>query len=267
MDIAFVSHGGGPLPLMDDPNHAQLVSAFADLRHQLPATPSVIVVISAHWEARGFKVNAAPHPSLLFDYQGFAPASYQLTYPAPGQPALAAALVAALTRQGLQAQAVARNWDHGVFVPLLLLYPEAQVPVLQVSLDARLDSVLHARLGQVLSQCLPSDALLLGSGFSFHNLPAFFGARTPAAVDASEVFAHWLDEVLATHWQAEHSPARLANWQEAPCARFNHPREEHLLPLLVCAAAAQGPASVQSFEVMGLSARNYFWLKRGPRQG
>ncbi|MBB3167442.1 DODA-type extradiol aromatic ring-opening family dioxygenase [Simiduia aestuariiviva] len=261
MNIAFVSHGGGPLPVLGDPDHAQLRRSFALLRSQLPAHPSVVVVVSAHWEARGFQINAAAQPPLLFDYQGFPAESYQLSYPAPGQPELAASLIAALNHWGLAAQTVERGWDHGVFVPLLLLYPAARIPVLQVSLDASLDPAMHWRLGQALARGLPADALLLGSGFSFHNLPAFFGPKSAEVISASDGFAHWLDRTLVTEWQSATVESTLSAWQEAPHARFNHPREEHLLPLLVCAAAAKGPAQVQRFEVMGVAARNYFWAE------
>lgn len=260
MTIAFVSHGGGPLPLLADVQHLSLLESFAELRVQLPAKPSVIVVVSAHWEADGIEVNGAAGPPLLFDYHGFPAVSYQYRYDAPGSPSGARALVDRLVSQGLSARLqFHRGWDHGVFVPLKLLYPGAQVPVLQLSLDRSLSPALHWHLGVLLGQWLPDNALLLGSGFSFHNLPAFFAPPSASLLQASNAFARWLDRHLVDLWHETDTERALCNWPSAPAARINHPREEHLLPLLVCAAAANRPAAAQRFDVMRLPARHYVW--------
>ena len=260
--IAFVSHGGGPLPLMGDADHRELVDACAQMRQQLPDTPSAIIVISAHWESRGFAVTAQSVPPLLFDYVGFPERTYRYHYGAKGHPELALKLRSALATKHIALRLDAqRGFDHGVFVPLMLMYPEAQIPVLELSIDRGLSAREHLIFGQKLAEVLPSDVLVLGSGFSFHNLPAFFAQKNTKSVAACADFNAWLNDTLVDpSLAAEVRLNRLDHWSDAPQARFCHPREEHLMPLLVCAGMAKAPAQALSFSVMGYGAQHYLWL-------
>ena len=260
MQTLFVSHGGGPLPLLEHEPHQALVEGVCALKGKIRGAPKVLVVISAHWEAPGFFINTAAQPELIYDYHGFDPAAYTIKYPAPGAPDLAESLIKQLTHYGVHTNAMTRGWDHGVFVPLTLLYPEATTPVLQISLSARMDPEHHWRLGQALRQVLPEGALLVGSGFTFHNMPLFFQSPSSKDQKATGEFHCWLDDMVCsnTHSHLERERAWL-NWSAAPGARLCHPREEHLLPLLVCAAAAGKAAEKIAFNVMGVEARHYYW--------
>ena len=231
----YIPHGGGPCFFMDDP-HGMWTGMAAYLRaitESLPEMPKASLVVSAHWETQGFAVTGAANPDLLFDYYGFPPHTYELTYPAPGDPALAARVVALLRGAGLAAQVDAdRGYDHGVFVPLKLALPDAQIPVVEMSIDASLDPALHLAAGAALAPLREEGVLIIGSGMSFHNMRAY---GNPQASAQSEAF----DAALTA---AALSPAgsrtdALSQWQTMDAARFSHPREEHLIPMMVAAGA------------------------------
>ncbi len=201
-------------------------------------------MISAHWEAPVATVMTSPAPPLLFDYYGFPKESYELTWPAPGDPALAARVRELLGAAGFETRSDAeRGFDHGTFVPLKLTYPEADVPVVQLSLVAGLDPRAHLAIGRALAPLRDEGVFIIGSGMSFHNLPAF---RDPRARPIAETFDAWL-RVAATGEPAERDRA-LARWADAPAARLAHPREEHLIPLHVIAGAAGGDRGVLAFD-------------------
>lgn len=266
LSIAFVSHGGGPMPLLGDPSHDALVHSLQDMAHHMPR-PSAIVVVSAHWEQTQPTVTTSPQPALIYDYGGFPPESYAITYPAPGSPTLAARAIHTLNTHGLHAQEdPQRGFDHGMFVPLKLMYPQADIPCIQLSLCHDLNPAKHLAMGQAL-RTLADNAtpeaplLLLGSGFSFHNMRAFFSAPTPDTQALNHSFEQWLHDTCC---DAALSDAdrheRLLHWAQAPGARYCHPREEHLLPLHVCVGAAQGAArKAWRFEVLGQQASAYLW--------
>ncbi|WP_370246026.1 class III extradiol ring-cleavage dioxygenase [Marisediminitalea sp.] len=259
--IVFISHGGGPLPLLNDPAHAALVEQLKTLPQQL-RKPKAIIVISAHWEADEIRVTDASAPALLYDYYGFPPESYQLKYPCKGEPELAKSIVAELNGAGIPAKTESkRGLDHGVFVPLKLMYPEADIPVVQVSLSATLDPVLHLQVGEVLAQ-IPQDGLLIiGSGFSFHNMRAFFSPATVQTQQLNNAFEQWLKDSLSLKHSYASIRGQLTNWEQAPGARFCHPREEHLLPLHVCAGAAgQGTDNYEDIMVLNKRAGFFGWL-------
>lgn len=260
-DILYLSHGGGPLPLLGEPGHQKLVEYLQQLAAQLPR-PKAILVISAHWEAPCATVGAACTPGLIYDYYGFAPEAYQLEYPCPGEPALAGRVHAALAAAGLPvAQDEQRGLDHGVFVPLMLMYPQADIPCLQLSLVDTLEADLHLRLGEAL-RALDEEALLvIGSGFSFHNMRAFFSDRSDTAHSANLAFDAWLHETCTSQNLDEpQRRARLQHWEQAPHARFCHPREEHLLPLQVCYGLAGRPCDeAHSLTVLGRKAAMFLW--------
>jgi len=236
--IIYIPHGGGPLPLLGDPQHAEL-TRFLREWPRLYSKPSAIVVVSAHWESDPLAVTASSQPELLYDYSGFPPESYLIEYPAPGDLSLAHTIVRHFRENALDVRLdTTRGLDHGVFVPLKLMYPAADIPVIQLSLLAGLDAKQHIDIGRVLAEALDDDVLLLGSGMSFHNMAAFFG-RYPDSSSRSRAFDDWLYRTLVADqlsWQQRRE--LLQSWQQAPQARFCHPREEHLLPLQVCFGAA-----------------------------
>jgi len=258
--VVFVSHGGGPLPLLGDPGHQQMVQNLRTLAGLVPE-PAAILVISAHWETAEPRVTDGARPGLIYDYYGFPPASYQISYPAPGAPELAGQVVQCLRDAGLAAASEDRGFDHGLFVPLKIMYPRASIPCIQLSLLHSLDPRSHLRLGAALAALQAERLLVFGSGFSFHNLPAFFRSPTAAEVSQNAGFEAWLADTLTrTDIDERQRQERLCRWSQAPGARFCHPREEHLLPLLVCCAAAGRPAQkVFALEIMGRRASSVLW--------
>lgn len=261
-DIVFISHGGGPMPILGDPQHAQLVEVLKNLPNQL-VEPKQIVVISAHWESDAIAITSNASPSLLFDYYGFPAESYQLTYPVKGEPELAKKIANLLSIQGFSVNLdEQRGIDHGVFIPLMLMYPKADVPVLQISLSSSLDPAEHIAIGEALASLDEPDTLFLGSGFSFHNMGAFFADSSEIRA-ANESFESWLaDTLLNREMKTEEINQRLINWHSAPGAQFCHPREEHLLPLHVCYGIANAPADKAiTIEILNKRASNFLWLK------
>ncbi|MFG1497010.1 class III extradiol ring-cleavage dioxygenase [Saccharospirillum sp. HFRX-1] len=249
--VFFLPHGGGPLPLMGDPNH----QAIIDLLKQVSTRwekPKAVLVISAHWEADQPTVLADVDPGLYFDYYGFPAETYEYQYPAQNPLSWQQTIAAELDKAGLVFdRQTDRGYDHGVFVPMKLIYPEADFPVMQVSLVKGLDAQVHLQLGRALAALREQGVLIIGSGFSFHNMRAYNFQGGPASPQ-SEAFHQWLVEQLT---DPELSPQQrqdaLAAWTEAPHARFCHPREEHLLPLHVCLGAAEGaPAEIIFDEAM-----------------
>lgn len=243
----FLSHGGGPWPfMMDQVGHlyAQLDAALRAIPGQLPETPKAILVITAHWEGRQFMLSSAPKPPMIYDYGGFPAHTYQIQYPAPGDPALAAQVQQLLAAGGfptlLDAQ---RGFDHGTFSALYPVYPQADMPIVQLSLRHDLDPQAHLDVGRLLAPLREQGILIVGSGLSFHNLRAF-NAQGAAA---SRAFDDWLRATMAL--PASERSAQLLAWEQAPAARQAHPREEHLLPLMVVLGAAEhGIASVPYHE-------------------
>jgi aromatic ring-opening dioxygenase catalytic subunit (LigB family) len=214
------------------------VDALADylrsVRDVPSSAPRALLVVSAHWEERVPTVMTSPHPPILYDYSGFPPESYQITWPAPGDPALAARVQALLTAAGIPSRADdSRGFDHGTFIPLKVTYPDADIPAVQLSLKVGLDPAEHLAIGRALAPLRDEGIFILGSGMTFHNLRAFFGARSN---DVSEAFDAWLQKTMAG--TPVERARGLIDWSRAPAARQAHPREEHLLPLIVAAGAA-----------------------------
>jgi aromatic ring-opening dioxygenase catalytic subunit (LigB family) len=197
-----------------------------------------VLMISGHWEERQFSLMAAEKPPMVYDYGGFPPHTYSISYPAPGAPALAAQVKALIETAGLPSALDAqRGFDHGAFTTLFPMYPEADVPVVQLSMLQGYDPAVHLALGRALAPLRDEDVLIVGSGLSYHNLRAF----GPAAKAASSRFDAWLQQTLLQATPAERS-ALLLHWSEAPAARQAHPREDHLIPLMVAVGAAEGEA-------------------------
>lgn len=261
--IYFLPHGGGPLPLMGDPGHKEIIDLMRCLGDRFASCRAVIVV-TAHWEADVVALSGAEQPSLVFDYFGFPPETYEYDYPAPGAPELARRAADLLSAAGIDCRIDReRGYDHGTFVPMMLIRPKADIPILQMSLLKSLDPAAHVAVGKVLSTLLDDATALIGSGLSFHNLGALLRGKSMPA-DEDLAFDDWLNEtLLESALDAAEQEARLAAWAEAPGARFCHPREDHLLPLHVCygaaAAAALKPAKIFRGRLMGFMTSGFCW--------
>jgi aromatic ring-opening dioxygenase catalytic subunit (LigB family) len=248
MPVVFVPHGGGPWPFVDlgFGSKAEL-DALAGYLRQVPALPATppraLLVISAHWEEPVPTVMNGAQPPMLYDYYGFPPESYTITWPAPGDPVLAARVRELLAGAGFTTAAdPARGYDHGTFVPLKVAYPGADVPVVQLSLVRGLDPAQHLAMGRALAPLRDEGVFIIGSGMTFHNLRAF---RDPRAAPVAETFDAWLRESMTLDSDSRNE--RLTGWASAPAARAAHPREEHLIPLMVTAGAAGDDPAVVAF--------------------
>jgi 4,5-DOPA dioxygenase extradiol len=221
--------------------------------------PKSILCISAHWETPLPMASTAARPQTIHDFSGFPEALYKLRYPAPGAAALAERAIGLLKTAGITAQTDSDyGLDHGAWVPLMLIYPQADIPVTQLSVQFPKDARWHLAVGKALAPLCEEDVLVLGSGSAVHNLRALeFGADgriTPWA----EQFETWLSQAIERG-----DVEALANYRElAPHAARAHPRDEHLLPLFVAAGAAQGkPGKLlhRSFEAGSLAMSAWSW--------
>lgn len=250
----YIPHGGGPCFFMDwTMGPPDVWDPMADWLRNLPASlpkmPEALLVISAHWEERLPTVTSAPAPPLFYDYYGFPPHTYELPWPAPGSPDLAQRVQGLLATAGIDSLAdLKRGFDHGVFIPLKVAYPEPTLPAVQLSLRSGLDPAEHLAIGRALEPLRDEGVLIVGSGMSFHNMRAF---GSPEALPHSRKFDDWLAEAVAA--DPENRDALLKDWAKAPSARASHPREEHLLPLMVAAGAAGQDKGSRVFrdQVMG----------------
>jgi aromatic ring-opening dioxygenase catalytic subunit (LigB family) len=238
MPAIYLPHGGGPWPFVDlgmpKAELDDLAKYLRDVRAVPKSPPKALLVVSAHWEEKVPTVMTAERPPMLYDYYGFPPESYRVTWPAPGDPALAARVRDLLGAAGFaSAEDPARGFDHGTFVPLKLAWPDADVPTVQLSLKEGLDPREHLAIGRALAPLRDEGVFVIGSGSSFHNMRGF---RDRRLVPQAEEFDRWLRETIEQG--AEARDRRLADWANAPSARAAHPREEHLLPLMVVAGAA-----------------------------
>ena len=253
----YVPHGGGPWPFVDlrgfaSPRDVQTLRRyFEDLPRRLPQAPRAVLVVSAHWEAPEVSVMGAAYPCLLHDYGGFPPEAYALEWSAAGDPELAERVAQRLGAAGLSTRAdPERGFDHGTFVPLKVAWPQADIPTIQVSLKAGLDAAEHLAMGQALAPFRNEGVLILGSGMSYHNMRGF---RSKWAHSDSLCFDAWLREAATAK-----PPTRerlLCDWESAPAARASHPREEHLLPLMVVAGAAGEDQGHVTFNEDWMNAR------------
>lgn len=238
LPTVFIPHGGGPWPFVDFGVPWSELEGLANYLKGMPAVltrrPRALLVVSAHWEERVPTVMTHPAPPLLFDYYNFPPAAYELTWPAAGDPALAQRVRQLLTESGIDsAEAPDRGFDHGTFVPLKLSFPDADIPTVQLSLQTGLDPARHLEIGRALAPLRDEGVFIIGSGMSFHNMRSL---RDPRLVAHGPPFDDWLQRTIRA------APAdrdqRLTKWEQAPSARGAHPREEHLIPLMVVAGAA-----------------------------
>jgi aromatic ring-opening dioxygenase catalytic subunit (LigB family) len=261
LPVYFISHGGGPWSYMDDAArapYAKLEAALADMPRRIGATPAAVLMVSAHWEERAFTLTSHPTPPMLYDYGGFPEYTYHVRYDAPGHPMLADRARALIEAAGLPAALDAeRGFDHGAFTPLHVIYPQANVPVVQLSLLRGLDPQAHLALGRAIAPLRNEGVLIVGSGLSYHNLREFF---SPRGWGPSREFDGWLNGVLLARSPDDRSRL-LADWESAPAARAAHPREEHLLPLMVAVGAAGNDATELTYHeedfLGGLAVSSY----------
>ena len=254
----FISHGGGPWPWLPEMREklANLEASLADIPKQLPEKPKAILMISGHWEGPDFAVMASAHPPMVYDYNNFPPFTYQIKYEAQGAPELAKRTMDLIAGAGLASHLdTAQGFDHGVFAPMAIMYPDADVPVYQVSLKAGYDPEAHLALGRALAPLRDEGVAIVGSGLSYHNLRRMGEAgREPSAA-----FDAWLDAALKLDSKAR--VFQLKQWDKAPSARICHPEEDHLIPLMAAVGAAENEAATRFYHDTnvygGITASSY----------
>ncbi|MEB3767705.1 class III extradiol ring-cleavage dioxygenase [Acinetobacter sp. MD2] len=244
--VHFISHGGGPWPWMPTQLgtvYAKLAQSLVEILPSLPQRPKAILMISAHWEDTEFSVQSTPKPDMIYDYGGFPAHTYQVKYPSNGSPELARRVVELLVQANITVREnVQRGYDHGMFSPMQVINPEADIPVVQLSLKQGLDPQTHIELGRALAPLRDENVLIIGSGLSYHNLGLF----NAAATQPSQAFDQWLYQTVVEH-QGDARNRLLCAWSQAPAARIAHPREEHLLPLMVAVGAAEQDIATRSY--------------------
>ncbi len=242
----FISHGGGPWPFMDfgaDNPYEGLARYLREYPQKLAGKPKAILVVSAHWEEREFTVMTSPQPPMLYDYYGFPDHTYRVVYGASGSPELARRIQELLQLAGIPSKEDSkRGFDHGVFAPFAVSHPQADVPIVQLSIRKDYDPKAHLAMGRALAPLRSEGILIVGSGLSYHNLRAF----GPQAAPASREFDAWLTQAACAE-NPELRSERLMNWSQAPSARKAHPREDHLIPLMVVAGAAGSDLGVKAY--------------------
>jgi 4,5-DOPA dioxygenase extradiol len=257
--IVYFSHGGGPLPILGDVGHKAMIDFMTQLPSQL-TKPDAILVISAHWEENAATLLGAQNPAMFYDYYGFPDEAYQVTYPAPGSPELVKKITGLLGKNNISTHIdPQRGFDHGLFIPLKLMYPQADIPSIQLSLLRGLNPAAHIALGKALRALINENILIIGSGFSFHNMSAFSWQGSDASDPANDAFQNWLIECCTAPITQNEREQRLIEWEKAPSARYCHPREEHLLPLHVCLGMANKPAKLV-FDDLILGKRSVAFL-------
>ena len=238
MPSLFIPHGGGPCFFMNpgaepDPMWRPMRDYLAGLIASLPEKPRAVLLISGHWEEEDATLHFGNGQPLLYDYHGFPPHTYQLQWAAPGAPDVAARAAELLGQSGIATGIErTRGWDHGVFIPMMVAVPGADIPLVQMSLQTALDPAEHVAMGRALSALRDEGVLIIGSGMSFHNLRE----RGPQVVPASTVWDAALTDAV-TDSDPKRRAARAIDWEALANARYAHPREEHLLPLMVALGA------------------------------
>ncbi|HWK36297.1 class III extradiol ring-cleavage dioxygenase [Sphingomonas sp.] len=256
----FIPHGGGPCFFMNpgaepDPMWIPMRDYLAGLIADLPERPRAILLVSGHWEEDIATVHAGAQPGLLFDYHGFPEHTYRLRWDAPGSPDLARRVTGLLDGAGFPVgEERERGWDHGVFIPMMVAVPDADIPLVQLSLRRDLNPAAHIAIGAALAPLRDEGVLIVGSGMSFHNLRV----RGDAAVAPSTAWDDALTQAV-THPDPARRAVRVAAWRDLPNAAFSHPREEHLLPLMVALGAGGAGRAVRDYagQVMGWAVSGY----------
>jgi aromatic ring-opening dioxygenase catalytic subunit (LigB family) len=263
LPVIYIPHGGGPWNVIEDgfgdpKGYAHLQEYLITLGKKYREKISAILVISAHWEEAFPTVHYGSSPAMYYDYYGFPDFTYQLKWPAPGNPKLASKVEKLLADNGFKtSRETERGFDHGTFVPLMIAFPEAKIPVVQLSLVKGLDPSVHIAMGKALEPLRNEGVLIIGSGMSYHNMQGFM-SRSSSAASISKQFNDWLTNSVVIK-DAEKRNEMLINWEKAPKARESHPRSEHLLPLFVVAGAAGSDTGSLDYSesLMGVSISGY----------
>ncbi len=245
----FISHGGGPWPWIPQmaADLEPLAASFRAMPGEIGEKPKAVLMISGHWETDDFAVMHSARPPMVYDYFGFPPETYKIQYPAPGAPELAEEVAHMIHAAGLPTRLDDEyGYDHGTFVPMAVMYPQADVPLFQVSMRHNYDPAEHFELGRALAPLRDRGVLIVGSGLSFHNLRMF----GPGAKEPSTVFDGWLTETLALP-PAERTAA-LLEWEKAPQARTCHEKEDHLVPLFAALGAAENDPATRTYHQTGI---------------
>ena len=257
----FVPHGGGPCFFMDpaggppDPMWQPMQEYLAGLIASLPERPKAILMVSGHWEEQEVTVHAGNGQPLLYDYYGFPEHTYRLHWGAPGAPDVVRRVEGLLQDAGfLVREETARGWDHGVFIPMMVAVPGADIPLVQLSLREDLDPAAHIAIGRALAPLREEGVLIVGSGMSFHNL----SARGPQVTPVADEWDAALTDAVTDPDPAARAD-RVTRWEELPHARFAHPEAEHLLPLMVALGAGGDGPAVRDYadHVLGWAVSGY----------
>lgn len=258
MPVLFISHGGGPWPYIPEmkAQFKKTAQWLSDLPKAFVNPPKAIVSISGHWEESQFTVSTAANPPMIFDYSGFPEHTYHIKYPAAGDPKLANRISSLLNEAGIKCDQDANHgFDHGTFVPLVLMYPNANIPVVSMSIQSGYDPLKHFQAGQALKALRDEGVLIIGSGLTYHNMRGFGSA---AAGSVSQQFGGWLEKVVIEP-NIEKRKQLLLEWEKAPAARQAHPYEDHLIPLMMVVGAAGEDVGHADFKdhVMGVDMASY----------
>lgn len=247
----FVVHGAGPLPLLGDPSHAELVQSFKLLSKNM-VKPTAILVISAHWEEAEFTLFENFNPQIYYDYSGFPEESYSFKYNPPLAVEVNSKIKQILKEANIKLNIEKkRGLDHGAFVPLMLLFPDADIPVTQISLKSDLNPKSHFELGVNLSQLTDQGVLILASGSSYH------GSLRKKDLEDNLKFHEYLKNALTIEESLENRLESIINWSKTKEATKCHPREEHLIPLHVAFGAAKGSKGIlQEYQLIGFKVFN-----------
>jgi aromatic ring-opening dioxygenase catalytic subunit (LigB family) len=245
----FISHGGGPWPWMDGGfrrQFDQLEASLAEIAREVGAKPRAVLMVSGHWEEGQPTVQSGEKPGMVYDYSGFPAHTYSIKYAAPGSPEVAKRVQQLLEAAGIPAALdPERGFDHGTFAPLQAMYPEADVPIVQLSLKHGYDPAEHLAIGRALAPLRDEGVLIVGSGLSFHNLRMWgAAARAPSAA-----FDAWLDQALRS--PPADRTLKLERWEDAPAARIAHPQEDHFVPLMVAVGAAEDERATRVYHEEG----------------
>ena len=235
---------------------ANLEASFYEMIKELPEKPKAIVIISGHWEADEVRVMTSDAPPMEYDYFGFPPETYEIKYTSPGAPELADRILGMMESAGISAKADPKQgYDHGTFVPAYIMYPEAEVPLIQISMLQSYDPAAHFEIGRALAPLRDEGVLIIGSGLSYHNMQKM----NPEAKIPSAQFDAWLGEALAKDPDAR--TADLMNWEMAPSARECHVKEDHLVPIFVALGAAEDAKATRVYHednlLGGITASSY----------
>lgn len=254
----FISHGGGPWPWVPDMREmfAPLEASLQQMVQGFAERPKAILMISGHWEEDEVAVMAAAQPPMLYDYFGFPPETYEIVYGAPGAPELAARTLQLLESNGIAARVdTERGFDHGLFAPMEVMYPQADMPIFQVSMLKSYDPEAHLAIGRALRPLREEGVLIIGSGLSFHNLRLMRGG----GAEPSAQFDAWLYDAMMAEPEARRKA--MLNWETAPAARICHKEEDHLVPIFVALGAAENEPAERIFhntgQASGITVSNY----------